>query len=97
MIRRLLGRDRIELSFFKKWNRVLDWKLPFAKWFVGRRRTPRTTASTADQAGPGQPHGDPLEGELVDAKGNPTEVRKLSYNDLLKEVCRFANGLKKLG
>src|SRR5437867_1636998 len=24
-----------DLHWFKKWNKVLDWKLPFARWFVG--------------------------------------------------------------
>ena len=24
-----------ELDWFKTWDRVLDWNLPFAKWFVG--------------------------------------------------------------
>ena len=24
-----------ELHWFKKWDKVLDWKLPYAKWFVG--------------------------------------------------------------
>ena len=24
-----------ELSWFKPWERVLDWEPPFAKWFVG--------------------------------------------------------------
>ena len=23
------------ISWFKTWDRVLDWNLPFAKWFVG--------------------------------------------------------------
>ena len=26
-----------ELHWFKKWKRVLQWKAPFAKWFVGGR------------------------------------------------------------
>ncbi|NBD32108.1 MAG: acetyl-coenzyme A synthetase, partial [Cyanobacteria bacterium] len=24
-----------ELDWFEKWNQVLDWNPPFAKWFVG--------------------------------------------------------------
>src|SRR6476646_10306531 len=24
-----------ELHWFEKWNKVLEWDLPFAKWFVG--------------------------------------------------------------
>ena len=25
-----------ELDWFQKWDQVLDWQPPFAKWFVGR-------------------------------------------------------------
>ena len=33
--RSLLGRHRNELHWFAPWTRVLDWDLPWAKWFVG--------------------------------------------------------------
>src|SRR5579862_725933 len=29
------GRAAGELHWFKKWDKVLDWKVPDAKWFVG--------------------------------------------------------------
>ena len=29
------GKAAEELHWFKKWDRVLDWKPPYAKWFVG--------------------------------------------------------------
>src|SRR3954447_4496762 len=29
------GREAAALSWFKKWDQVLDWKVPNAKWFVG--------------------------------------------------------------
>jgi len=29
------GREAKELHWLKKWTKVLDWKLPNAKWFVG--------------------------------------------------------------
>jgi acetyl-CoA synthetase len=87
-----------DFHFFKKWDRVLEWKLPFAKWFVGSH-TNVSYNCLEHQINRG--HGDTVailwEGELVDAKGQPTEVRKLTYNQLLKDVCKFANGLKKLG
>jgi hypothetical protein len=34
-----------ELYWFKKWDTVLEWNEPFAKWFVGGRSTSLTTAS----------------------------------------------------
>ena len=36
-----------DLHWFEQWDTVLDWNPPFAKWFVGGRRTSATTASTA--------------------------------------------------
>ena len=29
------AREAAELFWQKKWSRVLEWKFPFAKWFVG--------------------------------------------------------------
>ena len=29
------SREAKELHWFKKWGKVLDWKIPYAKWFVG--------------------------------------------------------------
>src|SRR6186997_1965015 len=29
------AREAGELTWNKKWTKVLDWKLPYAKWFVG--------------------------------------------------------------
>ena len=29
------AREAAELLWNKKWTKVLDWKVPFAKWFVG--------------------------------------------------------------
>ena len=29
------GREAGELKWQKKWNKVLEWKAPFAKWFTG--------------------------------------------------------------
>ena len=92
------GEVASNFHFFKKWDRVLEWKLPFAKWFVGG--TTNASYNCLDhqiKKGRGDHTAILWEGELVDGQNRPTEVRKLTYNDLLKEVCRFANGLKKLG
>jgi acetyl-CoA synthetase len=32
---RFWAREAAELVWQKKWTQVLDWNLPFAKWFVG--------------------------------------------------------------
>jgi acetyl-CoA synthetase len=85
------GEVASELHWFRKWDRVLDWKLPDAKWFVGA--TTNLSYNCLDYQiarGLGQHTAILWEGE-------PGEVRRLSYEDLLRDVCRFANGLKSLG
>ena len=34
-----------DLHWFRKWDTVLEWDAPFAKWFVGGKPTSVTTAS----------------------------------------------------
>src|SRR6266498_2056492 len=86
-----------ELVWFKPWRKVLQWKEPFAKWFVGGRLnvsdncldkwlgTP--TANKAALIWEGEPASD----------GKPGEERVLTYKQLHREVCRFANVLKRNG
>ena len=82
------GRVAEELEWFKKWRQVMQWKLPFAKWFVGGKtnicyncldrhlETPRKNKAA-----------------LI-WEGEPGEVRTLTYQQLHHEVCKFANVLK---
>src|SRR5437762_7997077 len=86
-----------ELVWFKPWKKVLQWKAPFAKWFVGGRLN--LSVNCLDR------HLDtPLankaaliwEGEPAD-DSKPGEVRVLTYKQLHHEVCRFANALKRHG
>jgi len=85
-----------DLHWFKKWGRVLEWEAPDAKWFVGGK-TNLCYNCIDRQIDAG--HGDDVaiiwEGEPI-ADGKP-EVVKLTYADLKREVCRFANVLKSLG
>src|SRR5512133_1899834 len=86
-----------ELVWFKPWKKVLEWKEPFAKWFVGGRlnvsfncldrhlNTP--VANKAALIWEGEPA----------APGKPGEERTLTYKQLHHEVCLFANVLKRNG
>jgi len=86
-----------ELLWFKPWKKVLEWKEPFAKWFVGGQlnvsvncldrwlETP--VANKAALIWEGEPAGD----------GRPGDERVLTYKQLHREVCRFANVLKRNG
>lgn len=80
-----------ELVWFKKWSKVLEWNPPFAKWFVGGKINISYNC---------------LDRHLITSRknkaaiiweGEPGDHRVLTYQDLHREVCKFANVLKKLG
>ena len=80
------------VSWFKPFDRVLEWKLPYAKWFLGGKLNAcYNCVDRHVEAGRGDKVAYFWEGEPVDQK------RTLTFNDLQAEVVRFANGLKKLG
>ena len=86
-----------ELVWFKPWKKVLQWKVPNAKWFVGGKLNVShncldkwlgtATANKAAIIWEGEPATD----------GKPGEERVLTYKQLHREVCRFANVLKRNG
>ncbi|MBI3586829.1 MAG: acetate--CoA ligase [Ignavibacteriales bacterium] len=80
-----------ELDWFKKWNKVLDWKLPFAKWFVGGKIN--VSYNCLDRHLTGWRKN---KAALI-WEGEPGDHRTLTYQQLYREVCKFANVLKKLG
>jgi acetyl-CoA synthetase len=80
-----------ELHWFTPWRTVLEWKPPFAKWFVG------ATTNLAYNC---------LDRHLTSWRrnkaaliweGEPGDSRTLTFHDLYREVCKFANVLKHLG
>ena len=80
-----------ELHWFEKWNKVLEWDLPFSKWFVGGKTN--MSYNCLDR------HLNTSRKNKVAIlwEGEPGDVRALSYQMLHREVCRFANVLKSLG
>jgi acetyl-CoA synthetase len=79
------------LHWFRRWDRVLDWQPPFARWFVGG--TTNISYNCLDRhlaAGRGDKPAILWEGE-------PGDRRTLTYADLHAEVCRFAGALTGLG
>ncbi len=79
------------LSWFKKWDQVLDWNPPFAKWFVGGKlNVAYNCLDRHVEAGRGDKIAFHWEGE-------PGDTRSISYSELLTEVSRTANALKELG
>lgn len=80
-----------DLHWFKKWNKVLEWKLPFSKWFVGGKIN--VSYNCLDR------HLDTWvkNKAAIIWEGEPGDTRTLTYQELHREVCKFANVLKKLG
>lgn len=79
------------LHWFQKWDKVLEWNLPFAKWFVGGKTN--VAYNCLDR------HLETWRRNkaAIIWEGEPGEVRTLTYQQLHTEVCRFANVLKKMG
>ncbi|MBD0335238.1 MAG: acetate--CoA ligase [Cyanobacteria bacterium Co-bin13] len=80
-----------ELHWFKKWDTVLDWQPPFAKWFVGGKINisyncldRHLTTWRRNKA-------------ALIWEGEPGDSRTLTYAQLHREVCQIANVLKSLG
>jgi acetyl-CoA synthetase len=79
------------LHWFKKWDQVLDWQPPFAKWFVGGKLNASYNALDRHVLeGRGDRVAFYFEGELGD-------TRTLTYADMLREVKKAANALLSLG
>jgi acetyl-CoA synthetase len=87
-----------ELHWFKKWDKVLEWNLPNAKWFVGAKTNVAYNCLDRQiELGRGNKTAILFEAEPEIAPGKGGAITKITYSQLRDEVCKFANGLKKLG
>ncbi|HXA29195.1 MAG TPA: acetate--CoA ligase [Candidatus Angelobacter sp.] len=79
------------LSWYRPFDSVLEWDLPFARWFGGGLLN--VSYNCLDR------HVEAGNGERVAYhwEGEPGDTRAITYAQLLDEVCRFANALKALG
>jgi acetyl-CoA synthetase len=79
------------LSWAQKWDTVLAWEAPFAKWFIGGRlNVAYNCVDRHVEAG----HGDQV---AIHWEGEPGDTRTITYADLLREVSKTANALVELG
>ncbi len=79
------------LQWERRWDTVLDWQPPYAKWFVGG--TLNASVNCVDRhvaAGLGDRVAIAFEGE-------PGDTRSITYGELQVEVARAANALLELG
>ncbi len=80
-----------ELYWFKKWDKVLEWNFPYAKWFVGGKTN--ITYNCLDRHIK-KGKGDKIAYIFIDEENRE---KRISYKDLLSLVNRIANALKDLG
>ena len=80
-----------QLDWFKTWDKVLDWKPPFARWFVGGKLN--ASYICVDR------HVKTWRRSKVAIywEGEPGDIRVLSYSTLYREVNRYASVLKSCG
>ncbi len=85
--RRLAG----ELHWFRPFDTILEWNEPDARWFVGGQTNisyncldAHLSSWRANKA-------------AILWEGEPGDSRTLTYRELHREVCRFANVLRTLG
>jgi acetyl-CoA synthetase len=80
-----------KLEWMKPFTQVLEWNEPFARWFGdGELNASVNCLDRHVAAGLGERVAFFFEGE-------PGDRRTITYRELLEDVCRLANGLRKLG
>jgi acetyl-CoA synthetase len=77
------------LSWFTPWEKTLDWRPPFAKWFVGGTINASYNSLDVHQSTKSQKSAILWEGENG-------ESRNLTYGEMFLQVQKFANVLKSL-
>jgi acetyl-CoA synthetase len=83
------AREAGELVWQQRWKSVLKWKAPFAQWFLGGKLNVsencldrHLTGATRNKV-------------AILWEGEPGDKRALTFQQLHRDVCRFANVLKR--
>ncbi|VAW82472.1 Acetyl-CoA synthetase [hydrothermal vent metagenome] len=81
------------ISWYKPWDKVLDWDFnePRIEWFTGAELNASYNCIDRHLETRGEQTAIVWEGD------DPTQDKCITYNDLYREVCTFANVLKKRG
>ncbi|MGI9566821.1 MAG: acetate--CoA ligase [Nitrosopumilus sp.] len=79
-----------KLSWFSPWNKTLDWRPPFARWFLGGTINASYNALDIHQKTKAYKAAILWEGENG-------ESRTITYHDMFVQVQKFSNVLKSLG
>lgn len=79
------------LTWDQKWNQVVDWQLPFAKWFVGGKLNASYNCLDRHVL---EGRGDRV---AFHFEGEPGDTQTITYKQLLSDVCKATNALIELG
>lgn len=85
------ARQAEALDWFRKWDSVLEWNEPFARWFSGGKLNVAYNCLDRHLTGWRKNKA------AIIWEGEPGEIKTITYLQLHQEVSRFANVLKKLG
>jgi len=86
---KFFAREAKELYWSKPFTKVLDWKCPNAKWFLGGKLNVSENCLDRHLDGPRKTKA------AIIWEGEPGEKRIITYQQLHRDVCRFANVLKR--
>ncbi len=84
------GIEAKKLSWYKQWQKILDWNSPFAKWFVNGKINASYNVLDIHQK-------NNAEKSAILWEGEDGKTREVSYRELFHDVCKLANVLKTLG
>src|SRR5271165_3377078 len=88
---RFWAKQAESLTWFRKWESILDWHEPHSKWFVGGQLNASFNCLDRHLDGPRKNKA------AIVWEGEPGDSRVLRFQDLHREVCKFANVLKVQG
>ncbi|MCE7883725.1 MAG: acetate--CoA ligase [Actinobacteria bacterium ATB1] len=90
-LERFWEREASQFHWYREWDSVLHWEPPVAQWFLNG--TTNITHNCLDR------HVESGGGEKVAFhwEGEPGDTRTITYSALLRDVCKAANVLKRLG
>jgi acetyl-CoA synthetase len=80
-----------QLRWMKPWKKALEWKLPYAKWFVGGKLNLSDNCLDRHVEGPRKNKA------AIIWEGEPGDSRVLTYRDLWRDVNLFASALRRHG
>jgi acetyl-CoA synthetase len=84
-----------ELFWFEKWKKTFEHNPPYFKWFLGGKINITTNIFEKNKLGWEKIKNKPA--IIWEPEPTNEKPRILTYEELFKQVCKFANALKKLG